>query len=197
MPVNPGNGQVPSGFSHAEASRMRIHGTERSSAPAPSTSQQPVSLTMPVQQETPEKAKQLPTLYGMPTTEMGNSIKGRLVAQVIDSPGGDGPRRMAIERAIMEVRGKSSAQVRNTFVPEHTAPLVDDAGRATTRTQLLAMRRAELEAANAHVGRDRQTSLPKGVQPGAPGKRPDASRFTFNEILMGSPERGSYLASTR
>ena len=109
----------------------------------------------------------LPTLYGMPAAEMGNSVKkGRLVAGVIGSPDEDGPRRMAIEAAIMGVRGKSSNQVRSTFVPEAAAPLVE--GRATTRTQLLAMRRAELEAANAHVGRDRQTSLPKGVHSPAP-----------------------------
>ena len=194
MPVNPGNGQVPSELTHAAASRMRIHGVE-SSTPA-ATQHQSSTRSLASSDAPPEKSKMLPTLYGMPAADFGKSVKGKLVAQVIDNPGEDGPRRMAIERAIMEVRGRSSSQVRSTFVPESAARLVDDGGRATTRTQLLAMRRAELEAANAHIGRDRQTTLPKGVQPGAPGKRPDATRFTYNEVLMGSPERGAYLASS-
>ena len=193
MPVNPGNSQVPSALSHADASRMRIH----AHATEPSTPEPAAATTSAIQQAAPEKAMMLPTMYGMPAAEMANSFKGRMVAEVIDHPGEDGPRRMAIERAIMEVRGKSSNQVRSTFVPESAAPLVDGSGRATTRTQMLAMRRAELEAANAHIGRDRQTTLPKGVQPGAPGKRPDATRFTYDEVLMGSPERGAYLASGR
>ena len=193
LPANPGNGQVTSELCYTDAARMRVHGTEPSTPPV--TTQQAASFPKPPSEHaSPEKARMLPSLYGMPAQEMGNSSKGSLMAQCIDSPGEDGPRRMAIERTMLSVRGKSSNQVRATFVPEDAAPLE---GRATTRTQLLANRRAELEAANAQIGRDRQTTLPKGVQPGAPGKRPDATRFTCNEVLMGAKdERGAYLAST-
>ena len=36
----------------------------------------------------------------------------------------------------------------------------------------------------------RETILPKGVQPGAPGKRPDATRFTYADVECRRPVRG-------
>ena len=130
LPANPGNGQVTSELCYTDAARMRVHGTEPSTPPV--TTQQAASFPKPPSEHaSPEKARMLPSLYGMPAQEMGNSSKGSLMAQCIDSPGEDGPRRMAIERTMLSVRGKSSNQVRATFVPEDAAPLE---GRATTRT---------------------------------------------------------------
>ena len=76
----------------------------------------------------------------------------------------------------------SSTQLRGAFAQPDELSRVNSLGRPTTRTHMMAMRREAEMAANARVGHERETILPKGVQPGAPGRRPDATRFKYFDV---------------
>jgi len=131
----------------------------------------------------------LPNLNGA-ESEMHKSIRGRTVCEMMKdttlSSGDSGP----LSRYLLDVRGKASNNLQTAFSQPEAAPRTNEMGRPTTRTHMLAMRREQMEAANAHIGRDRQTILPKGVQPGAPGKHPEAKRFTHHDVEINRPVPG-------
>jgi len=189
MPQNPSPGAaVP----YAHAAKGRIHtdpGMARedaqpiSMAPQLSASKRPVS----------EVGKPTLPSFNAPATsvqgELQKSIRGRAVAEMMTDASAtvdNGP----LSRYILDVRGKASTNLRESFAQPDAPSRTNEEGRPTTRTAMLAMRREEMEAANANVGRNRQTILPTGVQPGAPGKRPDATRFTHLDVERNRPVPG-------
>ena len=122
-----------------------------------------------------------------PEAELQKSTRGQTVSATLKNPAAaswsdETPRRMAMERAVLSVREKSSAGFRSTFTAEEEPAPFNEAGRPTTRTAMVAARREQQAAENAHIGRNPRLSLPTGVQPGAPGKTKGYHRFTHHDV---------------
>ena len=158
----------------------------------------------------------LPRL-GVPAADLVKSSKGQSLNTMLTHPDAkswadDTPRRMAVERAVLSVREKSSAALvshsqhdnvrnrsdmisnvvvcsqRDCFAAEEPPPKLNDAGRPTTRTAMLAMRNEKLRAQNEEIGSNRKAILPVGVKPGAPGKNPEYKRFTHHDVDRMDPK---------
>ena len=125
--------------------------------------------------------------FDNPVNDLLRSTRGQTLHAVLKDPeaatwGGETPRRMAVERAVLSVREKSSCALRDCFVSGEAPLRVNDVGRPTTRTAMMAMRKEELTAQNTAIGSNPRSILPVGVQPGAPGKTPGYQRFTHHDV---------------
>ena len=118
----------------------------------------------------------------LPESELCRSARGRNLVDLSRDPGSPrGNKLAATERAILSVRERSSFQLREgCFVPDVKPPPLSPSGRAVTRSQLLQLRRDAWKEENARTSYpiEKSTTLPVGRLPGAPGKRPNVSRFT-------------------
>ena len=120
------------------------------------------------------------------------SARGRLLMDFASDP--ESPRAaptklVAQERNILSIRERSSFQLRDCFIPDtKPPPLTPGTNRATTRSQMLEMRKANAIAENVDFWSPRvhlTSRLPIGVQPGAPGRNPEAKRFSHLETGKG------------
>ena len=133
----------------------------------------------------------------LPQTELLRSARGRDVARfaakIPADASHDHPQRGIADTALLSVREKSSIQLRQTFGGDHdqSAPERNSDGRFATRSALLAARKQQMCAENAAVGANPKSTLPIGVQPGAPGKNPDMPRFTHHDVerMLGRPPK--------
>ena len=138
--------------------------------------------------------KNLPSM-DLPTSDLMRSTRGQNLNAMLRNPGtrdwaDETPRRMAVERAVLSVREKSSYGLRESFAVEEPPPPTNAAGRPTTRTHLMAMRREEQRTENTKIGASNpRLSLPVGNQPGAPGKNPEYKRFTHHDVDRLRPGR--------
>ena len=132
-----------------------------------------------------EALKGMPA-FELPHDELMRSSRGQHLSGILADPAlatASVVQRVAAERALLSVRERSSYQLRDCFVADSPSPRTSNGiQQPKTRTALLAMRREELQAANAAIGQEPRLTLPVGVQPGAPGKRPDAKRFTHHDV---------------
>jgi hypothetical protein len=122
----------------------------------------------------------------IPDTEMQRSMRGKNITTFVGKlPEGTPPedaRRQAASTAMLSVREKSSHQLRDCMGTDvEEAPRLNEEGRFTTRSQLLAARREQLAAENMEIGKNPRLTLPSGSQPGAPGKNPEVKRFTHRK----------------
>lgn len=124
--------------------------------------------------------------FSLPQTELMRSSRGQVLNGVLADPEqlskASLVQKVAAERALLSVRERSSFQLRDCFASDTPPPRTSETGQPTTRSAMLAMRREEMVAANAAIGANPRLTLPIGVQPGAPGKSPDAKRFTHHDV---------------
>ena len=179
-----GAAQKPSGLSYTESATQRIHS---GSEPKLSAWEKASTLSLSPSPSQTEIGKHRLT-FDTPPSELQSSMRGKMVAAALAEPQRADP--MAVERAMLDVREKSSYNLRSAFAQPEELARMNALGRPTTRTSMMVMRREAMNADNARIGHGRETILPKGVQPGAPGKRPDATRFTYADVECRRPVRG-------
>lgn len=120
-----------------------------------------------------------------PSNEYSRSTRGQdlsTFAATIPEGALDDPRRAVAETAMLSVRERSSFQLRDCFGRVEPAPTLNADGRYATRSSLLDARRKQLAEENAAIGKNPKSTMPTGRQPGAPGKNPDARRFTHHDV---------------
>ena len=127
----------------------------------------------------------------VPEQELKNSARGRLALDFAldpNSPRAADTKLVAQERNILSIRERSSYQLRDCFIPDTKPPPMNDAGRFTTRSQMLAMRKANAVQHSLDVWSPRvhlSSRLPIGVTPGAPGRNPETPRFNHLQTSKG------------
>ena len=130
-----------------------------------------------------------------PESEFARSSRGQMLSAVLKDPeaktwSDKTPRRMAMERAVLSVREKSSHALRDCFVAgDPPPPASDGSGRPTTRTAMIEARRARAAEENYAIGKNTKATLPVGKQPGAPGKTPGYQKFTHHDVDRNDPKK--------
>ena len=130
-----------------------------------------------------------------PATELNRSRRGETLNAVLQNPEStswksDGPKRAAVDRAVLGVREKSSFALRECMGDGvEPPPTLSPEGRPPTKTAMMEMRREKAMAENAAIGASSRSSLPIGNQPGAPGKNPEYKRFTHHDVDMMKRDR--------
>lgn len=93
----------------------------------------------------------------------------------------------AAERLATARAQRCSTQMMECLSAGDSAPSQTPAGRPTTRSHLLAMRREVAAAENVAIGSNPRLTLPVGSRPGAPGKDPEAARKTLPGLKVDTP----------
>ena len=130
-----------------------------------------------------QEALKLPKLdhlpVHLPEAELSRSARGRGLQDYMkdpESPRANAIKVTAVERNVISVRERSSFQLRDgCFIPDTKPPPLSPSGRAVTRSQLMELRRTQFANDNIATWQgpvERSTTLPRGVQLGAPGRSP-------------------------
>ena len=122
-----------------------------------------------------------------PEHDLRRSTRGQHLLTTLRNPelqswSGETPRMMAVERAVLSVREKSSWGLREAIAAADPPPPLTATGRPSTRSAMISARREQQAAESARFGRSLRSTLPVGTRPGAPGKNPQYKRFTHHDV---------------